>query len=534
MPGGETESQPTIRGEGLALLILVAVGAALRLWNLDLWPGFSGDEGRDVFYSWQIAEHGVFGLHPVRPYFGPWQLWLMAPFIKLMGVGALSSRLPLALLGVAAIPLAAAVGRRLGGPPTALAAAALTAVLPLTVLFSRLALSVSALPALLLGAWWAWQRLVDRPGRVEAALLGFFLGAAVSFHPQALALGVGIAVSMVAVRSRLRSLLRVDLLLAALAGFAVLGWVSWDVILDQVGLGPTIDYSGTWVDEAPVRPLWSRLAQAGPITVDVLAGGRLLHWIAGPSSADPPGELLCQLLVVLAFGAALVRTARARSPEALALALAVGTIWLLTVVRAARFDLSGLSRERYLLTTLVLATPWLAWGLVGAGKSILDRIGATLLVGLVLVEGAMLGSGFFGTMARTGGDAEPSFVASTPDVKVAAAGWMGARLAPGEEGLLLAGDSWSHWPVVAMSAERFPADYVPADPAECAHILRTRAHRRRWLMDFAGWHWNDEIRDCLGLVGRSDMPPTFVGEAQDGRPLLLIWELPPEGNDATL
>ena len=519
-------------GRERSLLVgLVLLAAVLRIWNLGVWPGFSGDEGRDVYFAWQVAETGTFQLHPVRPYFGPWQLWLTAPFIKLLGVSPFSARLPLALLGILVVPLAAAIGRRLGGPAAGLAAAALAAVAPIHVLFARLALSVSALPALVLATWWAWQRLRERHNPRHAALMGFFLGAAVAFHPQAMAVGLALAASLAATRD-LRALVRVDLAVGALLGFAALGWVSWDVILDQVGLGPGIDYSGTWVDANGGKPFVQRLVGAVPITADVFAGGRLLHWVSGPSSADPPGELLGQLLVAGAFVAATVRTARTRSPEALALLAGVATIWLLTVVRSSDFDLSGLSRERYLLTTLVLATPWLAWGLVGSGQTRLDRVGAGALVLLLIQQTVALSAGFFAPMATTGGDAEPSFVAARPDVKVEAAAWIRGRLGADEEGLLLAGDSWSYWPVIAVAEDAYPSDYVPEDPAVCAEILRTRDHRRRWLMDFAGWYWNDAILRCLALAGLPDLQPAFVGRAEDDRPLLLIWELPPGTLDA--
>ncbi|MCP4867343.1 MAG: hypothetical protein GY898_01325 [Proteobacteria bacterium] len=524
-------SDPPAPGDRTRWLLLgiIAVGGALRLWNLGVWPGFSGDEGHEVFYSWQIAETGTFQLHPVRPYFGPWQLWITAPFLKVLGTTAAASRLPMALLGIATIPVAGAIGGRLGGSRASLAAAALVAVAPITVLFSRVALSVAALPVLILGTWWAWQRLIDKPEVRTAALAGLLLGAAVSFHPQAMALGFGLVAALAVIRGRARELLRPDLIGAAAVGFAALGWVSWDVIVDQIGLGPGIDYSGTYVDAVAATPLGTRMLVAGPTsTVDVLAGGRLLHWFAGPSSADPPGELLAWAMVVVAFIAAAARSVKEANAAARSLAIAIAAVWLLTVLRSADFDLRELTRERYLLTTLVLALPWLAWGLVGDGRGRFDRAGAALLGLLVVLQGTALGVGFFGAMSTTGGDAEPSFVASRPvDAKEAAGRWMLERLGADEEGLLLAGDSWSYWPVIAVTGERFPSDYVPERPSDCSEILRTRDHRRRWLMDFAGWHWNDEIQACLAGAGRPGMPPTLVLKAEDGRPLLLIWELAP-------
>jgi len=507
--------------ERLALLALVLLGAALRLIDLDVAPGFSGDEGYEAFYGWQTAEFGTFQLHPVRPYLGPWFLWLMAPFIDVLGAGPMSARLPVALLGTAAVLLAGLVGRRLGGARVGLWAAALFATAPFAVLFSRLSLSVATTPFWVLLAMWLLLRLLERPSMMRGLGVGLAIGGAVSFHPQGLLLGpvtVVVAASLPQGRALVR---KPAVLLAAAVGFCMLGWVVWDMVLDQVGLGPGIDYSGTWVGQQVSYSLPDRLMRSVPQVLDGLVGGRFLHWVSGPSFRDPPGELVGWVITAV-IGALAVWSARDRAlPRAAAAGLAVA--WGLTVLRSADFDLGGLTRERYLLTTLTLAVPLLATAACGA-RAVLREIA---LLTLVLLNVGALGWGFFAPMTLGGGDAEPSFVAASPDAKVQASTWMRARLQPGEEGLLLAGDGWSYWPLVAVSGERFPADFVPEDAEECAAILARTDHRRRWLVDYPGWHWTAAIERCLAAAGVAGLPPAFVPLTVGGAPALHVWELAP-------
>lgn len=528
MPTSDSASSPGAF-EVRALLVILALAAALRLAGLDLLPGFSGDEGYEAFYGWQSAEHRVFQMNPVRPYLGPWFLWLMAPFVS-FGVTPFLARLPVALLGVAAVGLAWAVGRRLGGRAAGLGSALLMATAPFAVLFSRLSLSVATTPFWALLTCLLLLRLIDAPRWPRGLAMGAALGAAVSFHPQGLLLGP-VAVALVLIIPAGKDLLRAPAaLVAVVAGFCLVAWPVWVMILDQVGLGPGIDYSGTWVGQKVSYTVAERLARSPGQLLDGFAGGRMLHWVAGPSSMNPPGErLVWGLIAVGAIGGA-ARLVRAPTRHAIAWAVATILAIGLTVLRSADFDLGGLTRERYLLTGLTLSVPMLAWGLLGepTGSDRRERLVAGGLLGAIASSHLLfLVWGFFGPMIRTGGDPEPSFRAGTPDVKVQAVDWMLDRIGE-DDGLLLAGDGWSYWPFVALTGEAFPADFVPQDPEACAAILRRTTHRRRWLVDYAGWHWTATIERCLAASGHGGMPPAFVGVDNSGRPVLTVWELPPE------
>ena len=193
----------------------------------------------------------------------------------------------------------------------------------------------------------------------------------------------------------------------------------------------------------------------------------------------------------------------------------------LTAARAAEFDLSVLSRERYLLVALTLATLVAGYGLASLGRKTIPAVAVVVVLQLgVLVEG------FFAPFAHDGGHAEPSMVVAQPDAKLQAARWMLERLGPGEKGLILAGDGWSYWPLVAFTAERMPVDFVPRDPEETAAILQRTTDRRRFLVDFHEWHWNRAIRAGLAAAGYSDQP-AFQPTTPNGRPVLTVWELPP-------
>ena len=67
------------------------------------------------------------------------------------------------------------------------------------------------------------------------------------------------------------------------------------------------------------------------------------------------------------------------------------------------------------------------------------------------------------------------------------------------------------------------------DNAQLAsEILAKTKDRTRFLVDYWGWHWTDEIEAGLAAAGHPGLQPSFVPLAPDGRPILAVWMLPPE------
>ncbi len=180
----------------ILLFVILLLAALLRLVNLrQTPPGLNQDEaanawsaycllktGKDYYYrtSWPIYYVRNVGGNSSTLY-----IYLLLPFQAIGGLNVYTTRLPAAVGGILAVWLTFFVGRRLFGPATALAAAALLAVDPWHLQHSRNGLESSITPlvsiaplALLL---WAGLLSGDKnktasPRPVAAALAGALAG----------------------------------------------------------------------------------------------------------------------------------------------------------------------------------------------------------------------------------------------------------------------------------------------------------------------------------------------------------------------
>jgi len=126
--------------------LILVVGAFLRLYKIDQYMTFLGDEGRDVIIVSRFIKH--FDLMLVGPgtsvgnmYLGPLYYYLMVPALFLAGFSPVGPAVQIAILGVATIALIWWMGRQWWGKTAGLVAAALYAVAPTVIIFSRSSLS---------------------------------------------------------------------------------------------------------------------------------------------------------------------------------------------------------------------------------------------------------------------------------------------------------------------------------------------------------------------------------------------------------
>jgi mannosyltransferase len=164
--------------ERLAPLLLCLVALALRLWGLGDKPLWTDEAFTWFDYRHSLAEilGARLNVHP--PLFGV----LMWAWMPLAGETEFSLRLPSALLSVVAVPALWRLGLRLGGPPTALLAAACMTVTPVALAYGRearmygIVMSQSAL-ALLVA-----DRLAAHPTRQRWLALATTCAAAILTH----------------------------------------------------------------------------------------------------------------------------------------------------------------------------------------------------------------------------------------------------------------------------------------------------------------------------------------------------------------
>jgi len=174
-PAGTARRRALVAGLG-AVILLFAIAGALRLWDLPLAP-FHNDEGVNGWFTTQLLRTGSWAYDPAN-YHGPTFFYAAALSGLLVGLGDVSMRLVPAVFGLATVGLVLLAWRWIGRAG-ALAAAALLAVSPGMVFFSRYAIHEMLLVfftlAFVLAAarWWETgrTRFVLAAG---AALAGMF------------------------------------------------------------------------------------------------------------------------------------------------------------------------------------------------------------------------------------------------------------------------------------------------------------------------------------------------------------------------
>ena len=148
----------------LFLLILIAMlGIFIRTWRFGEIPqGMNQDGAMDAVDAKALADYGTdrFGMrYPVHlTAWGYGQMsalmsYLMVPGIKLLGLSVLSARLPMLLVSLTALLLAALFAQQAGGMKLQFIVFFLTAVNPWHILQSRWALDCNLFPHFLLGGF---------------------------------------------------------------------------------------------------------------------------------------------------------------------------------------------------------------------------------------------------------------------------------------------------------------------------------------------------------------------------------------------
>jgi 4-amino-4-deoxy-L-arabinose transferase-like glycosyltransferase len=126
----------------LFVLAILLVGSYLRLYRIDEYLTFLGDEGRDVIRVRQMLVEGdLIFLGPTASvggfFLGPLYYYLMAPFLWLWRYDPVGPAVMVALFGIATIYLVYYFGKKVFHTSVGLTAALLYALSPLTIAYSR-------------------------------------------------------------------------------------------------------------------------------------------------------------------------------------------------------------------------------------------------------------------------------------------------------------------------------------------------------------------------------------------------------------
>ena len=183
-PDTHTASRPPLlvfaekHADLLLLLALSAIAALPRLWALgDIPQGIHGDEAQVGMDAWRVLEDGWIGVYTPAALGQPaGHAYYAAPFIEILGSSAFSVRLPFALAGIAAVPLAYTLFRLQADRTVAVIAALLLALSLWHIHFSRTAHWPITYPTVELAVLVFWTLAIQRGGPHWFALAGATLG----------------------------------------------------------------------------------------------------------------------------------------------------------------------------------------------------------------------------------------------------------------------------------------------------------------------------------------------------------------------
>ncbi len=138
----DMEKKVTNRWRLIPLLIILAVAAYLRLYDIAGYMTFLGDEGRDVLIvKRMIVDHKFTLLGPTASvggfFLGPIYYYFMLPFLWAWQLNPVGPAVMVALFGVATVLLVYIVGAGFFNRRVGLMAASLYAVSPLVIAYSR-------------------------------------------------------------------------------------------------------------------------------------------------------------------------------------------------------------------------------------------------------------------------------------------------------------------------------------------------------------------------------------------------------------
>ena len=262
---------------GWALLTITAAGLAARVLVLGHQPLW-----RDEAFTELVSRRSWGSMYDaVRHDSAPPLSYVFSHLATSLSTSTWMLRLPQAVAGTAAIPLAAAIARRIGGNRAALLAAAMVATMPALILSARdarmYALAGTLTLAIVLVAW----RAAERPDRGRLATLGAVVAAAMlTDYFAAFALATTLVGIAVALRPSWPTLRRIAATCAA-ALIPVLVWLPF--------AAPQFEHASA--------PFWVK-----PVSLDSILGV-VTQFLCGPA-VDP--QIPHRHLIQVAQGSGIV------------------------------------------------------------------------------------------------------------------------------------------------------------------------------------------------------------------------------------
>jgi len=211
--------------ELLILVVILVLAAFLRLYKIADYMTFLGDEGRDVLVVKRIiVDHKLTLLGPTASvggfFLGPLYYYMILPFLWAFRLDPVGPAVMVALFGIVTVWLVYRVGKEFFNSSVGLLSAALYAISPLVIVYSRSSWNPNLMPFFsLLIIWTAWKAVAEKRS-AWFFFGGFLFGLAFQIHYLASFLLVAVGIYLLIFLSLKKNLKNY---LNAFAGFLI-GW----------------------------------------------------------------------------------------------------------------------------------------------------------------------------------------------------------------------------------------------------------------------------------------------------------------------
>lgn len=171
----------------LVLLLILIAAAFVRLYRIEDYLHFLGDEGRDVLVVKRIiVDHEFTLLGPITSvgsmYLGPIYYYFMIPFLFLFNMNPVGPAVMVALLSLVTIALIYKMGLEFFNWPTAIIASLLYSFSPLVIIYSRFSWNPNGIPFFALLIIYGLMKLVIKKQSNWAYAVGLSLGVIFQLH----------------------------------------------------------------------------------------------------------------------------------------------------------------------------------------------------------------------------------------------------------------------------------------------------------------------------------------------------------------
>lgn len=216
----------------IILFGILCIAAFMRLYRIDEYLTFLGDEGRDALVVYGILHGDLTLLGPTMSvggfFLGPAYYYFMAPFLWLFNYSPVGPAVMVAIFSITTTFFIYKVGSEFFGKSAGLVAASLFAISPLVIGYSRSSWNPNLMPFFSLSIMYLLYKAFLHEKKTLLFIVGILYGIAMQLHYVEIFLGVGIIAYVVLMRSVflkkaqvLTAVLRDGVLL--LGGF-LLGW----------------------------------------------------------------------------------------------------------------------------------------------------------------------------------------------------------------------------------------------------------------------------------------------------------------------